>query len=130
MDESHVPGDQSRECLQGRGPGACHPVAKQEGYRPAYGRECGPLSGNASTAAPVGQAKTTVTAPPTSAAIKVWVNTGSGVYHCLGTRYYGRTQKGAYMEQSAAQTAGHRPAGGTGLLLNSFCSTEPFSGRP
>ena len=88
-------------------------AARQEGYRPAYGRECGPLPDGAAKAAPIGNVKANgVTAPPASAAIKVWVNTSSGVYHCPGTRYYGTTKKGVYMEQSAAQTAGHRPAGG------------------
>ena len=44
--------------------------------------------------------------------VSVWVNTSSNVYHCPGTRYYGTTKKGVYMDQSAAQRAGHRPAYG------------------
>ena len=88
-------------------------AAKLEGYRPAYGRECGPLNAGAVKTAPVGSAKANlVTPPPAPAPIRVWVNTSSGVYHCPGTRYYGTTKKGVYLEQSAAQAAGHRPAGG------------------
>jgi len=43
----------------------------------------------------------------------VWVNTDSGVYHCPGTRWYGRTKSGRYMKQKSAQRAGYRPAYGS-----------------
>ncbi|WP_428485235.1 DUF3761 domain-containing protein [Rhodopila sp.] len=43
---------------------------------------------------------------------QVWVNNTSKVYHCPGTRYYGKTKNGAYMAQSAAEAAGDRPSGG------------------
>ena len=42
----------------------------------------------------------------------VWVNTSSRVYHCPGTRYYGKTARGDYMSEGEAQRAGHRPASG------------------
>jgi hypothetical protein len=44
--------------------------------------------------------------------IKVWVNTHSGVYHCPGTRWYGKTKQGEYMKQKEAQQKGYRPAYG------------------
>ena len=44
--------------------------------------------------------------------VTVWVNTNSGVYHCPGTRWYGKTKSGQYMKQRAAQSKGHRPAYG------------------
>lgn len=47
--------------------------------------------------------------------VRVWVNTNSGVYHCPGTRWYGRTKQGAYMTQREALGMGNRPAYG------SFC---------
>jgi hypothetical protein len=43
---------------------------------------------------------------------RVWVNTNSGVYHCPGTRWYGRTKQGAYMSQREAQEKGNWPAYG------------------
>ena len=44
--------------------------------------------------------------------VKVWVNTGSHVYHCPGTRWYGATKRGEYMTQKDAQDKGNRPANG------------------
>lgn len=44
--------------------------------------------------------------------VKVWVNTHSGVYHCPGSRWYGKTKQGKYMGECAAQKAGYRPAYG------------------
>ena len=49
-------------------------------------------------------------APVVNAAVRVWVNTASGVYHCAGTRYYGNTKVGAYMTQGEARKGGYRPA--------------------
>lgn len=40
--------------------------------------------------------------------VKVWVNTNSGVYHFPGQRWYGSTQEGQYMSESAAKKAGYR----------------------
>lgn len=44
--------------------------------------------------------------------VKVWVNTNSGVYHCPGTRWYGKTKSGQFMSQREAQSKGYRPAYG------------------
>lgn len=58
-------------------------------------------------------ATTTQTAPAAVAAGggagKVWVNTGSNVYHCEGSHWYGTTTAGSYMTEAAAQAAGARP---------------------
>lgn len=52
-------------------------------------------------------------APVTHAAgDRVWVNTSSGVYHCPGTRYYGNTRRGQFLEESVAASRGYRPAYG------------------
>ena len=44
--------------------------------------------------------------------VKVWVNTNSNVYHCPGTRWYGKTKHGQYMSECEAIKAGNRPAYG------------------
>ena len=40
---------------------------------------------------------------------KVWVNSASKVYHCAGSKYYGKTKAGAYMTEAEAKAAGNHP---------------------
>jgi len=47
---------------------------------------------------------------------KVWVNSASGIYHCPGTRWYGKTKQGEYMTQKVAKEKGYRPAHGKECL--------------
>ncbi len=49
---------------------------------------------------------------PDKKEVTVWVNTASGVYHCPGTRWYGKTKQGKYMGECAAIKDGNRPAYG------------------
>jgi len=42
--------------------------------------------------------------------VEVWVNTDSGVYHCPGAKWYGKTHVGEYMTQKQAQDKGYHPA--------------------
>ena len=37
----------------------------------------------------------------------VWANTSSKAYHLAGTKYYGKTKKGAYMCQKDADSSGY-----------------------
>ena len=43
---------------------------------------------------------------------QVWVNRSTKVYHCPGTRYFGKTQSGVYMTEAAAAAEGDRPSRG------------------
>ena len=45
---------------------------------------------------------------------QVWVNSESHVYHCSGSRYYGKTKKGQYMTEAAATAAGNHADHGKG----------------
>jgi len=50
--------------------------------------------------------------PSTSSPRPVWVNLGSGVYHCPGTEHYGTTKRGEYIPETVAIDSGYRASGG------------------
>jgi hypothetical protein len=59
------------------------------------------------TAAASPEAQTSRAAPTGNG--RVWVNTASNVYHCSGTRWFGKTKAGAYMPEAEAKAKGARP---------------------
>jgi len=87
--------------------------AAQHGYRAAYGRTCSPDGAAAGRQQVIQQlTQSNAGAASATAATRVWINAGSHVYHCPGTRYYGATQKGRYASEAEAVAGGNRPAHG------------------
>ena len=66
-----------------------------------------PTANAAPASVPAEKRISNTTAPaPGKEAGQVWLNTASNVYHCEGTRWYGKTKAGAYMTEAEAKAKG------------------------
>lgn len=84
--------------------GAC----RGHGGVQSWGAPGAPASPAAAPPPPVSAAGKTA-APRPAGGGQVWVNTASNVYHCPGSRWYGKTKQGSYMSEAQARAQGDRP---------------------
>lgn len=107
----HCPGGQYYGTTK-RGRFMSEREAAQHGYRAAYGRTCSRDEAAAGRQQVIQQLTPPARNAAPAAATRVWINTGSHVYHCPGTRYYGATKQGRYASEVEAIASGNRPAYG------------------
>ncbi|MBS0559110.1 MAG: signal peptide protein [Proteobacteria bacterium] len=71
-----------------------------------------PASAPSSSSAPAKKKppQPSATAKPGGGPGLVWTNPDSKIYHCYGSRWYGRTKQGDYMTEAAAKSAGFHAA--------------------
>ena len=93
-------------CAGHKGVKSWYPAATSPATTPAATPAATPaVATKVAPAAPVvPAAKPAAAATPNSG--DVWVNTSTKVYHCPGSKWYGKTKQGEYMSESAAKAAG------------------------
>jgi hypothetical protein len=85
--------------------GAC----RGHGGVQSWGTEATTTGTAATPSTPTTSTSPRATPNPGGGAGQVWVNTASKVYHCPGTRWYGKTKQGSYMSEAEAKAQGARP---------------------
>ena len=88
--------------------GACRGHGGVQSWGAASESTTIPVNAPAEPATPAPTTSRRAAAPPAGNG-QVWVNTDSRVYHCPGTRWYGKTKQGTYMSEAQAQAQGAKP---------------------
>jgi hypothetical protein len=110
-DNSYTSADSKRGACRGHG-GVKDWYATDKAAPPVSKDATVPPAKSAATESPASKAgaKTTTKAAADRSepavgggAGKVWVNTATNVYHCNGTRWYGKTKQGEYMSEEEAK---------------------------
>lgn len=114
---SHAPAGTTAQCRDGsfsqsaQKRGACSRhkgVQVWYGHTPQTSSKAQPLKPASATG--VHTSPSAYAASSASRDTMVWVNLKTGVFHCQGSRWYGKTNKGQSMPQAQALAQKHKPA--------------------